>query len=87
MSELSDKDIDRIADAIAPRLIEQVQKTHHEFWIDPQEHYDAHAALDGLLKDYSTARGIFMKVFLSAVAIASILAAAWAVIPGNTHKP
>lgn len=39
---LSSDEIEAIATAIVPRLIEGVQDTHHDFWIDREEHYNDH---------------------------------------------
>jgi hypothetical protein len=65
---LSQSDIDRIADAITPRLISQVHAQHHEFWIDPKIHYDEHHGLREMLTDYRLARGLFWKIFIWALA-------------------
>lgn len=68
---------------LAKAIVGEVQKTHHEFWIDPEQHYIAHKDLSDMLSDYKTAKGIFWKVFVSAVAVAGIIAAGWAVIFGG----
>ncbi len=83
MTDLSDKDIERIADAIAPRLVDNVQKSHHELWIDPKSHYDAHKDLTDMLGDYKMAKGIFWRVFLTAIAFAGIISAGWALYFGG----
>lgn len=83
MEKMNPEDIHAIARALAPLLVEQVRKGHHEFWIDPKSHYDAHLALDGLLTDYKSARGIFMKVFLTTLAIGAILLSGWAALTGQ----
>jgi hypothetical protein len=65
---LSTLDIERIADAITPRLIIQVKAMQHVFWIDPKMHYDEHHGLREMLAEYHQAKGIFWKVFIWAVA-------------------
>lgn len=80
--DLSDQEIKRLADALAPRLVEQVRASHNEFWIDPQKHYDAHSSLDDLLSDYKSAKGIFMKIFLTGIALSAIVLAAWSILFG-----
>lgn len=81
--ELSDKDIDRLAAALAPILVKHVQETHHEFWIDPESHYNSHRDLTDMTSDYKKAKGIFWTVFLTAIAVAAILSAGWALFLGK----
>lgn len=68
---LSDADVD----ALAERLIDKVHAQKHDFWIDPEEHYKAHARMNSLNEDefhslrdlvkaYRSARGLFWKAFL-----------------------
>ena len=35
MSGLSAEDIKKIANELAPQLVANVRKNHHDFWIDP----------------------------------------------------
>ena len=41
MTGLSDDDVERIAVSLAPKLVQCVRQGHHDFWIDPEEHYRA----------------------------------------------
>ncbi len=90
MSDLTDQDVNRIADALAPRLVKGVKALHHEFWIDPEKHYKSHqnsdrlasifdedmvAALKGMAASYKKGRNIFNTIFLTLVAIGSLYAA------------
>jgi len=47
--ELSDTEVNRLARALAPRLVSQVKSEHHEFWIDHESHYKDHIALRRLV--------------------------------------
>lgn len=87
MSELSEQDIQRIATALAPRLVSSVKALHHEFWIDPEKHYRSHqqsdrlagifdedmvAALKGMAASYKKGRNIFATIFLTLVAFGTL---------------
>jgi len=69
MGELSDKDVDRIAD----RMVEHIQETHHDFWIDPQIHYDDHKSMREVVKSYADAKSIFGRAFIGLVALGSVI--------------
>lgn len=76
MSEhLNESDIERIADALAPKLIDGVRERHHDFWIDPETHYNDHRvwralnsddinSLKELVRLFVVTRGLFWKAFL-----------------------
>lgn len=85
--ELTEQDIQKIAKAIAPLLINNVKALHHEFWIDHETHYKSHidsdrlakvfdeemvAALKGMATSYKKGRSIFWSIFLTLVAIGSM---------------
>lgn len=88
MSEpLKDSDIDRIAAALAPRLIEGVRERHHDFWIDPETHYQDHltwrtlkpedvATLRDLIKLFVVTRGLFWKAFLGFAIVGTLVTVA-----------
>lgn len=80
---LTDKDID----ALATTLIEKVHAHKHDFWIDPEKHYQEHALLRGFKPDeisslhdlvaaYRSARGLFWKAFLGFAIIGALIATA-----------
>lgn len=77
---LTDKDID----ALASLLIEKVHAQKHDFWIDPEVHYQDHAKLQDFKPDdirtlhdlliaYRSARGLFWKAFLGLAIIGSLV--------------
>lgn len=81
---LQDSDIERIAEALAPKLIEGVKERHHGFWIDPETHYQDHIAwrqlspdeirsLKDLIKLFMVTRGLFWKAFLGAAIVGSLV--------------
>lgn len=87
MPELTENDVNRIADALAPRLVKGVKALNHEFWIDNEKHYKAHlqfdrldkifdeemvAALKGMANSYKKGRNIFTTIFLTMVAAGSL---------------
>ena len=94
---LSKEQIQLLAEQLAPILIEKVREKNHEFWIDPEQHYNAHQvisqldiptilALKGMVKDYSAAKGIFWKMFLASLSLAALLMAGWGMIFGHSNK-
>lgn len=83
LDRLQDHDIERIAEALAPKLIEGVKERHHDFWIDPETHYQDHIAwrqlspddvrsLKDLVKLFLVTRGLFWKAFLGAAIVGAI---------------
>lgn len=87
MPQISQDDVERIAEALAPRLVEQVKASRHDFWIDPEEHYKEHMAWRELnpeeihtVKDmvalFRTTRGLFLKAFIGCAVIGAIFLAA-----------
>jgi hypothetical protein len=79
MTNLSQEDVDKIADA----LVNRVRAKHHEFWIDPENHYQQHLALTEMLRDYQTARKWMFKVFLTLIAAGAAILAGLGVIKGG----
>ena len=53
-------------------IVEKVQETHHDFWIDREEHYQDHIALRDMRKRYGTASRIFWSAFLGFVVLGAI---------------
>lgn len=74
-TKLNEDELDEIAAALAPKLVELVKSQHHNFWIDPQSHYDAHQEIRLIVSDYQSARGVLLKVFLTALAFGSLILA------------
>ena len=60
MTYLSENDVERIAAAIAPKLVQHVRATHHDFWIDPEKHYRDHIEVGRLSNalDVDTVAGL-----------------------------
>lgn len=83
---LAQDDVERIAAALAPKLIEGVKAQQHDFWIDPEAHYQDHLLLRSLKADeiadlkqlinlFVVTRGLFWKAFLGFAVIGSIILA------------
>lgn len=84
---LSDEEVERIAEAMAPKLVQEVRADHHNFWIDPETHYQDHISWRALspedihsLKDlinlFKATRGLAFKAFLGFAIIGAIIMAA-----------
>lgn len=99
---LSQDDVERIADAIAPRLVQQVRQSQHQFWIDPEAHYQDHLKVRRLddifdeetaqsLKDlagaYRAGRSRFFVMFVSLVIVGAIALAGYALWSGSKVAP
>lgn len=87
MDNLTDTDIDRIADAITQRLIQGVRNTHHDFWIDPEKHYQDHQKIQEfdqyeindikqLVALLRVTRSLWMKAFLGFAVVGGLILAA-----------
>ena len=83
MSDLTEEEIERIAEALAPKLVTNVRKEHHDFWIDPEEHYNDHKRIHSMDDDeiyeirrlvqmFKTARGLAFKAFIGFAIIGAI---------------
>ena len=87
-------EVAQLADVLAPLIIQRVQEQHHEFWIDPESHYNDHKnklghldaetilALKGIASDYKSARGTFWNIFLGLFVVGAIIVAGWAALKG-----
>lgn len=99
---LSQDDVDRIADAIAPRLVQQVRQSQHQFWIDPEAHYQDHLkvrrldeifdeetaqSLKDLARAYRAGRTKFFLVFAGLVFMGAIALAGYALWNGGKVSP
>jgi len=71
---LTDEDIERIS----TKLVENVRKTHHDFWIDPQDHYDQHKQISTLFEIYETTRSATIKTFIGLFILGGLLIAGFA---------
>lgn len=72
---LSDQDVTRIADA----MVTHIKSTGHEFWVDPQKHYDDHRRWGAIsdeqvleilqaLDQFKTAKSLFTRMLIGLVA-------------------
>lgn len=68
VTKMDQKDIDKIADAMVTRI----QKTHHNFWIDPQRHYDDHMSMREVIQSWRSGKSIFTKIFIGLLVVGSI---------------
>lgn len=80
MTTLTKEEVDQIAEALAPKLIDAVKERHHEFWIDPESHYLDHMRirilepddrydLKQLLALYRMTRSLWFKAFIGAAIV------------------
>lgn len=76
---LSKSEIDQIADA----MVERVQSTQHNFWIDPETHYQDHLAMREVVGSWTTGKGIFTKAFIGLVVIGAFVMAFIGFIKGH----
>ena len=77
MTNLTDHDVERIADALAPRLIQQVHDRGHQFWIDPEQHYRDHLNMREMHGAFSSARAALFYAFVGLVALGVIVLGAF----------
>lgn len=63
---------------IAKQIVEEVRSDHHEFWIDPQDHYDQHKELATILEVYRNARSSVIKLIVGLLILGGLLVAAFA---------
>jgi len=75
VDRLSDEDVDRIAERLAPLVIARVQAQHHEFWIDPERHYNAHRDMEQFGATYRTAQKIVLHTIVGLMAVGALLMA------------
>jgi len=78
---LSQEEIEKIATELAPMLVSQVRKDHHDFWIDPEIHYKDHLDIRNWIDNLNSAQKIFWTGFLGFVVIGMITLAAVGMIP------
>lgn len=69
-TELSEEDVDRIATSVVTKLV-----TNKKFVIDEEIHYNDHKQLELFLKTWSEAKGIWMKIILSAILLGGVILA------------
>lgn len=83
MTQLTDADTERLAEA----LIRKVHEHKHDFWIDPEKHYQDHAKIQGLgdedirtlhdlIQAFRNARSLFWRAFLGFAIVGTLVAAA-----------
>lgn len=64
---------------IAGEIVKNIQSTHHNFWIDPETHYQDHLAMREVVGSWTTAKGVFTKAFIGLVVLGAIILSAVAV--------
>lgn len=85
-ANLTSEDIERIATSLAPKLIEGVKANHHDFWIDPEIHYQDHQtwrqirpdevhSIKELVRLFVVTKGLFWKAFLGCAILGAIVLA------------
>lgn len=78
INTLTDSDYEKIAE----KLVEKVQAKHHDFWIDPETHYQDHLKMRDISKTYDTGMSLFFKAFLGLVVIGSVVLAFFGITKG-----
>ncbi len=76
VSKITEEDAQRIADA----MVERIQSTHHNFWIDPETHYQDHLAMREVVGSWSSAKGVITKAFIGLVVVGAIVLSMFALI-------
>ena len=85
---MTEDDITRLADELAPKLVDNVRRDHHDFWIDPETHYNDHKRqqmfedddiyeLKSLVRLFKTTKTIGFKAFIGFAIIGTIILAAF----------
>jgi hypothetical protein len=80
---LDENEVKQLADS----LIDRIHSKGHDFWIDPETHYQDHSKLRGLAADdirtlhdlidaFRNARSLFWKAFLGFAIVGSLILAA-----------
>lgn len=71
---LSDEELKKIA----RMFVDEVKATHHDFWIDPESHYNDHIRMREITGAWSVAKSIFVRAFIGLVVVGAITLAAFA---------
>jgi len=71
MPDLTNDDLDRIAE----KIVKNIKSSHHEFWIDPENHYLDHMHGREMYQAFSKAQGIAFKAFIGLVVVGSVVLA------------
>ncbi len=87
MTELSSSDIKRLAKELAPALVSEVHKDKKEFYIGPEEHYNAHKRLDNLLDNVGTAQKAVWAAIIGLITVGLFVVAALGAIKAGTGWP
>lgn len=94
---MTPEDIEKLAEQLAPKIIDKVHENKHEFWLDPEEHYNEHKIIKVLsIEDVRSIRdmarlfvytkGLFWKAFLGFAIIGAIVLSAIGLgFKGGTH--
>lgn len=85
---LSPEEVKQIAEELAPILVSEVRKDHHDFWVDPETHYNDHKAwaafkkeiggegvydLKNILNMYRTTKSLWFRAFLGCAALGTVI--------------
>jgi hypothetical protein len=77
---LTQQDIEQIAALLAPLVVTEVRKSHHDFWIDPERHYNDHKIwgsvppddvyeLKQLVQLFKVTKSLWFKAFIGAAIV------------------
>lgn len=83
MSNLSNSEVKKIAEALAPMLVNEVRKDHHSFYIDSETHYQDHMDWRQWRGNLNSAQKIFWTAFIGLVVVGSFVLAAFGVFKFN----
>lgn len=71
MVELNDETIEKIVESLHTKL---KASSHSDFYIDPEEHYNAHINLSTMYKDWKGVRRAIDRVFLGFLTVGTVTA-------------
>lgn len=66
---------DREIELIAEKLVHKVRSQHHDFWIDPEQHYQDHIAMRDVVRTWTTAQSMFWRAFIGLAALGALVLA------------
>jgi len=78
---------------VAKSIVDEIRADHHDFWIDPESHYQDHMQrkewktvdyddLRSVIKLYTTTRNLVGKAFIGFAIIGLIASIAWGALRG-----
>lgn len=66
---MNENDVDKIASAVCNKI----QEHRHQWWVEPETHYNQHKQLGELLAEYKEAKNIFWKAFIGFLITGSLV--------------